>query len=246
MFKVHQIAGKGLGLIATQKIPRGQRILTDKILLSINSPNGDILQSAYTLSLQARQALLALSVNAAKYTSVLSWLESFWLSRWYPRSTKINHNILNIFRNNNFDIGDSIRAVFPAAARINHACVPNAQGNFNSVLDAFTVHATHDLFEGDEITISYLDDQLGLRQWRQSTLLGRYGFACDCAACGAHASVREAREARRVGVRQELAVLSGKAAAHGQIAPEEELILMTKMLEVYEAEGLRGREVSSL
>lgn len=246
MYTIQQITGKGLGLIATQKIPRGTRILTDNVLLSINGPQYDILRSAYALSLQARQALLDLSRNTTKYTSTLSWLESIWLSRWQPRSIKSNHNIINVFRNNNFDIGDGLRAVFPSAARINHACVPNAQGNFNKSLNAFTIHATHEIRDGEELTISYLEDQLGMQAWRQSALLDRYGFGCTCAACTASAVLAQASEKRRTNLREKLAKLAEQAATDTGLDPTVELAMMEKMLEVYELEGIRGREVASL
>lgn len=246
MYAVRNVAGKGLGLFATQRIPRGQRILTDNALLSITGSNGDILRSAYQLSQQARQILLGLSSNATKHSSLLRWLESIWLSRWEPRSLRTNHSIINIFRNNNFDIGNSVRAIFPAAARINHACVPNSQGNYNHSLNAFTIHAVHDVLPDEEITVSYLWDQLGLRDWRQNTLLERYGFACSCNTCGEEAALRQAREERRVALRQKLSVLAETAATSGEIKSTDELAMMTTMLEVYEEEGIRGREASSL
>lgn len=247
MYTVRSVAGKGFGLFATQPISRGQRILTDNVLVSITGPNGDILRSAYKLSQQARQVLLGLSSNATKHSSVLRWMESIWLSRWYPRSLRTNHSIINIFRNNNFDIGNSVRAIFPAAARINHACVPNSQGNFNPSLNAFTIHAVHDVLPGEEITVSYLWDQLGLQAWRQDTLLERYGFNCGCNICGEELAVRQAREERRSSLRRKLSALAEQAASNGgRIEPSKEFETMSTMLEVYEEEGIRGREASSL
>lgn len=247
MHKIQRVAGKGLGLFATQCIPRGQRILTDKALLSIRFPDGDILQNASRLSQTAHKTLLGLSVNAGKHSSLLRWLESIWSSRWSPRSVRTNHSIINIFRNNNFDIGYGIRAVFPTAARINHTCVPNAQGNFNTFLDAFTVHAVHDVPPGEEITVSYLEDQLGLREWRQQVLLERYGFVCNCATCDETSYDADARESRRASLRRNLSLLAETAAANSdEFGPHAELGLMIAMLDVYENEGIRGREVATL
>lgn len=246
MYNVQNITGKGIGLIATQNIPRGTRILSDNVLISINAPNYDIVGSAYALSLQARQTLLDLSRNTRKHGSAWSWFESIWLSKSQPRSMRMNHDIINVFRNNNFDIGSGLRAVFPAAARINHACVPNAQGNFNTSLNKFTIHATHDIQDGEELSISYLEDQLALKTSRQEILLDRYGFGCMCAACTASDRVAKASEGRRIEIRDKLSQLAQQSSRDGALDPVAELAMMERMLEVYELEGIRGREASSL
>jgi hypothetical protein len=245
MFSIQQAAGKGFGIFATQKILRGQRILTDSALLSVHGPNADILHSARKLGVQAKQSLLSLSTNQSKHASPLSWLESLWLSRWSLPSVRTNHSMINIFRNNNFNIGDSVRAVFPVVARINHACVPNSQGNFNTSLGAFTVHAVHDVFLGEEITLSYLDDQLGLREWRRTLLRERYGFECNCAICDA--TVGDTHEKRRASLRQKLKQFAEKADGSSEHAENlDEFTIMTALLKVYEEEGIRGREAATL
>jgi hypothetical protein len=162
MFTLRPIIGKGFGLTATQRIPRGQRILTDKPLLSI--PFADVfggtrelLRKTWTLPAAEREELLSLSVNHDKTRSPLRLLETLWLSKSAPTKLTANHAIINVFRNNCFHIGDGVRAVFPQAARLNHACVPNAQGNFHSGLGAFAVHAVKEIAEEEEITISYLE-----------------------------------------------------------------------------------------
>ncbi|TQN65133.1 SET domain-containing protein 5 [Colletotrichum shisoi] len=257
MFAVRQAAGKGLGVFALKPIPRGRRILAEEALLTVPSSDngGSLLRRARLLSDADRALLLALSSNPGK-SGVLSWLESLWRSRSVPARTAANHAVLNIFRNNNFDIGGRTRALFPRVARLNHACVPNAQGNFNAALRAFTVHATRDIRADEEITISYLDEHLGLRDARQSALREGYGFACGCAACGGGGrgdggnSSADATsgddgddgEARRAEIGRRLE----RFAEAGSADPADELEMMTALLGAYDAEGIRGREVSTM
>ncbi|KAJ0162382.1 SET domain-containing protein 5 [Colletotrichum tanaceti] len=251
MFAVRHAAGKGLGVFALKPIPRGRRILAEEALLTVPSSDsgGALLRQAELLSEAGRASLLALSPNPDKSSGVLGWLESLWRSRAAPARTAANHAVLGIFRNNNFDIGDRTRALFPRVARLNHACVPNAQGNFNAALRAFTVHATRDIRADEEITISYLDEHLGLRRARQSALREGYGFACGCDACGgagAGAGDGDGGEARRAEIGRRLERFAAEAGSAEADDPSGELEMMTALLAAYDAEGIRGREVSTM
>ena len=74
--------------------------------------------------------------------------------------------------------------VFPAAALINHSCLPSAshvhtrQGGW----PLLTVTALHDLHEGDEITIRYVDPTGGDAE-RSATFTDTWGFICSCLRC---------------------------------------------------------------
>ncbi|KAF2754718.1 TPR domain-containing protein [Pseudovirgaria hyperparasitica] len=241
MFAIRQATGKGLGVFASQQIRSGQRILSDRALLTISASKTDILSQVTLLPKLDVAALLGLSQNPAK-SGVLSWLESIWRSKSAPSNTRLNHTILNIFRNNNFDIGDDVRALFPRVARLNHSCVPNAQGNFNRALDKFTVHATSDIQSGEEITISYLDDHLALRANRQSKLLDNYGFVCGCRACDKTLPESAAREARRAKAIDRLE----KFAQSGPADAGKEMDVVLALLNAYQEEGIRGREIATM
>ncbi|KAI3544101.1 TPR domain-containing protein [Colletotrichum filicis] len=241
MFTVRHAIGKGLGVFASRPIFTGQRILTDQALLTITSSDSNsILRQAQLLSTTGRDSLLSLSTNPSK-SSVFSWLESIWRSKSAPQDTVSNHTILNIFRNNNFNIGNQTQALFPQVARLNHSCVPNAQGNFNKDLNAFTIHATRNIEPEEEITISYLDEHLGLRQSRQTALHDGYGFTCGCSACSPTTS-SEAGEVRRAEIQRKLELFAEAASED----PEDEFMMMLALLDAHEAEAIRGREVSTM
>ncbi|KAK1639294.1 TPR domain-containing protein [Colletotrichum phormii] len=241
MFTVRQAIGKGLGVFASRPILTGQRILTDQALLTFTSSDSNsILRQAHLLSTAGRNSLLSLSTNPSK-SSVFSWLESVWRSKSAPQDIVSNHTILNIFRNNNFSIGNQTQALFPQVARLNHSCVPNAQGNFNKDLNAFTIHATRKIEPEEEITISYLDEHLGLRQSRQTALHDGYGFTCGCSACSSTTS-SEAGEVRRAEIQRKLELFAEAASED----PEDEFKMMLALLDAHEAEAIRGREVSTM
>lgn len=73
-------------------------------------------------------------------------------------------------------------AIFPDAARLNHACSPNAM--YYLVPDTLThvVHATRDIAVGEEITVSYIGVMQGIDSRRRMLREG-FGFECGCERC---------------------------------------------------------------
>jgi len=70
-------------------------------------------------------------------------------------------------------------------ALINHSCVPNA--TYGLMGDMMVVHAIKPIKKGEEITISYLQLNVGHPEGRFN-LLQSFGFVCDCALCTADAA----------------------------------------------------------
>lgn len=156
--------------------------------------------------------------------------------------------ILAIFRSNAFNIGKDRQAVFPCIARINHSCVPNAQGHFHEGLEKLNVHATRDILDGEEVMINYLKETgVALRRQRQGKLLEGYGFDCDCPACDASSSFGQEGERTRVNGLSKLAKYAQEAtepgAAHRNV--EGELAMVMVMVKLFEKQGLTGRGLSS-
>jgi hypothetical protein len=89
-------------------------------------------------------------------------------------------SLISIFQINCMEL-DKGAAIFPHAARFNHACNPNATFSWNSAIGKETIHAMKDIKVGEEITISYCDmiHERELRKWE----LKHYGFVCDCRSC---------------------------------------------------------------
>jgi len=269
MFAVRHARGKGLGIFATRHIGRGTRVLAEPPLLSITTGKlADVLKAANSLddgkltklldlsindSKQARRASLALSILPTVYARLAG-------TRTGHTSLATNRQIVNIFLNNNFALGDKVgtRSLFPTVARLNHACVPSTQGNFNATLGQFTIHALRDIPVDEEITISYLHDEMALREARQRSLEAGYGFVCACSICAAgghetsdvrrrkyHALLRRYRFLHRQQETQKGEELSSKST----ISDANDALLLNmvrQMVDAYEAEGVAGRETASL
>jgi hypothetical protein len=74
-------------------------------------------------------------------------------------------------------------AVFPLAACANHSCDPTAEVRFERGNATLRLVARQTIRAGDEITISYIDqnETAGVAERREA--LRDYGFVCECAAC---------------------------------------------------------------
>ncbi|KAH6842235.1 hypothetical protein B0I37DRAFT_314285 [Chaetomium sp. MPI-CAGE-AT-0009] len=169
VYNLQEVHGKGLGLVAITKIPKGTRILSEPPLLrvprSTNSKErlGTFLSKEISaLSNDQRQAFFALH-NAFKDETSQE---------------------LGIVRTNALPLGSdaSMGGIFLDASRINHACIHNAQNTWNEDLQQLTIHAVRDINKGEEITIMYLQDRAN-RSARQLTLQKTFRFTCSCSLC---------------------------------------------------------------
>lgn len=223
------------------------------------------------LSPSARQDLLALSAHNTRESAFLRWNQAFWhlcrqnlsclstklrggqgsSSAFRPWSIGEHVTILHIFRSNTFHLGatetsDSSsssphQAVFPNISRINHSCIPNAQGNFHTKLGQLTIHAVRDINVDEELTLNYLPEHGALQATRQSKLLRDYGFTCACPACDLEGKRGRDGEEARVEMHN---LLAEYAAGEQDVGTELGTIL--KFIGMLEGEGIAGRELSTL
>ncbi|RMZ76526.1 hypothetical protein DV738_g4913, partial [Chaetothyriales sp. CBS 135597] len=291
LFEVRQAGIKGFGIFARQRIARGSRILSERPLLLVDQKEINILAAASRLSKAELDTLLGLSVNKAKRESLWNLVDALFQSAQLPlskkgrRSIQQRRDILACFYNNNFALSlspphrddgtntintatktSAARGVFPTIARLNHSCIPNAQGNFNRNVDegSFTIHALREIAAGEEITVSYLHDELASHEERQHWLHRVYGFWCQCGICAGGDEAHRSHK-RRQRLRDELSKafapttpllsdslgLSGPPntaavgnAAQMDISASRQLVNLT--IETYEQEGLVGGELASL
>ncbi|KAI7510012.1 hypothetical protein KC347_g4722 [Hortaea werneckii] len=210
---------------------------------------------------------MQLSVSSQRRSNLLGWAEGLWYASRQALSGGLNvvegdgktktrlpdlqsiaeyPAVLNIFRNNNFDIGNDTQAIFKDICRLNHACIPNAQGNFNASLDRFTIHALRPISEDEEITLSYLAEHGASRDARQYRLQSNYGFPCDCPACDTTTERGKLDEEARQ--RMQSRLHSYAESVSEQKCPDQaaELEIMNEMIEMREDQGLAGREVATM
>jgi len=72
--------------------------------------------------------------------------------------------------------------IFLDASRINHSCNANSQNTWNENLQKLTIHASRDIPEGDDITITYFASRRN-RSARQDELWTKFRFNCSCSLC---------------------------------------------------------------
>ncbi len=132
-------------------------------------------------------------------------------------------------------------AVYVHAARFNHSCNPNACFHWNDAIGKETIHVMNDVAAGEEITLSYCDQNhdTRLRAWE----LKHYGFTCNCRACGededdesTFAYQSATRRFRLMDLERETCFLRGPMLKEGAKQPE----FVSKLLQLaalYQEEG---------
>ncbi|KAE8453013.1 hypothetical protein EG329_012200 [Mollisiaceae sp. DMI_Dod_QoI] len=275
MYEIRSAGPKGLGVFAKSLIPRGTRIFSERPLLSLRPDQSasDIYTLSRLLAPKDRQKLLSLSSHITTSLTFLRWNQAlfytlkslfknfpFLLPRYchfephrpgifQSRNSLREHvAILSIFRSNAFQLAtkEIYQAVFPGISRINHDCVPNAQGNWSEGLGRFNVHATRDIRRDEEVSLSYLGDVAALRDARWGKLKDGYGFECGCEACDLGSDVGRKGERRREETRLLLGEYAESVGNGGEKCVEKELETMVKFIGMLEAEGITGREVASM
>ncbi|KJX98034.1 hypothetical protein TI39_contig443g00012 [Zymoseptoria brevis] len=170
-YEVRQIEGKGQGVVATQKIPRGSVILTDKPILSVS--NSDWNQAS------AHRAIEEAFKRLSKQD------QATYLSLHDGRQERNESKAVRIFHTNAFGadtthiLAPHTKYVLPLVSRLNHSCVPNA------VNLAHTLYAQKDILPGEEIQICYQADcdEVMTAVQRNFLFRRRYAFECNCKAC---------------------------------------------------------------
>ncbi|KAL2181341.1 uncharacterized protein P884DRAFT_188573, partial [Thermothelomyces heterothallicus CBS 202.75] len=221
-YEMRHIPGKGMGLIATSHIRRGDLIVANTASLMIDYRAFNELSKREYTSLQA---------------AAVSHLPSFHADRLLALSAHVTDTshlareelIEKIAATNSFDIDPdeddpdqhhSFFVLFPEIARMNHDCRPNAEyryegggGGRGAGSLAQSVRAARDIAPGEEITLSYIDPLLpGGRAARVDRLRRNWGFACACPLCSldrARSEESDRRIAQIAEIKDELA--TGKA-----------------------------------
>ncbi|KAK8852160.1 TPR domain protein [Apiospora arundinis] len=213
MVEVRSTGTMGLGLFATQDIPRGTRILSEEPLIHLPDPvyRRDLIKGfcnkAMKLSRDQIECLSRLHCDP----EMLKEEDSDIIKKWYQynsvtdaegkelkgkkrqESRKKMLKWFGIFNaNSSRQISDNRqegRGVFCMFSRINHACVPNARYGWNETIKRFTVHVNRGVAKDEEIYVSYIPLFYQDREERAEVLKG-WGFECGCKACRDPASER--------------------------------------------------------
>lgn len=200
MYTLQDVPGKGKGLIATRKIAKGTRILSEKPLFTVPETEANWEQA---------QKSIYQKVSALSEQEQLSFLS---LHNIHPFKTKAEQ-YLGIVRTNTLPADGDNGGIFLEACRINHACNNNAQKYWNDNIKRHTIHAMREIEEGEEITVYYLGTHRS-RESRRQALEKKFHFACSCGLCSLPPKESQASD-RRLDEIEHIDYLVG------QFSPEE-------------------------
>ncbi|KAK8056144.1 SET domain-containing protein 5 [Apiospora rasikravindrae] len=190
-FQAVAIPGKGIGLVATRLIRRGEEIMAARPAVVAHESLVD------ELELDSQNALLD---QAARV------LPGEKRKRFLAQAGELGgHRIADIMFTNSFQVslgseGEPHFGNFPEVSRLNHDCRPSLAYYIDQNLTHHT-HAVRDIQPGEELTISYLDS-FRVRSVRQARARASWGFSCGCSQCSLPEAEAEASDARLFSIYQ--------------------------------------------
>ncbi|KAK3320249.1 hypothetical protein B0T19DRAFT_434152 [Cercophora scortea] len=199
-YKDVTIPNKGIGLLATQPIRTGRRVMARTPAVMVDDRAFKGLRKE-DLALLLGQAILALPDAHRKRFLNLSIAHDEAVTGGGSLTAGMEL-IYNIFTNNAFKttvtlervdkegggggVASSSEADFQSAftevSRLNHDCSPNLGYYFDSATLSQKVYAARDIMPGEELTVSYVD-VLQPRSTRSHLLNTTWHFTCSCARC---------------------------------------------------------------
>ncbi|KAF2099758.1 SET domain-containing protein [Rhizodiscina lignyota] len=226
-FRREHFPAKGVGIIATQSIHRG-----------------DVIYAKTPLTVQQQKAMLKLKQTDAHLLMQISVERLPKDSRdlFFTMKGQFGANpYWDRVNTNSFAarIGQGTEiywTVYPEAARLNHDCRPNVQYNINPNTLVHTMHALRSIHPGEEITTSYILPYFTWHERRERTTK-QWGFNCSCNLCTAPDYVIERSDDRLLlitSLERELANLSFSATRAAGPSTAEMLVSL------YQQERLDG------
>lgn len=228
LYAIRAIAGKGKGLVATTRIAKGTRLLSEVPIFRVPRDKNDI------------KDLERIVADEVKCLGDDQRRAFFDLTNIYGNA---HSEALGIARTNVLPLGSGARAggLFLEASRINHSCRHNAQNTWNENIGRLTIHALRDIEAGQEITISYLvTTSEYAERWR--FLKDKFKFECKCELCSLPRAPRKRSDTR---LRKLEAIYKSVGAFFwGDIEPEMALRLLHTMFGLFDEEGIWNASIA--
>jgi hypothetical protein len=175
----------GKGLIAMQDIPARTRIATEKPFLRAQTSilardpptmrhRADMKANVELASQKQQNLFLKLTNHYKSYEDPLTG--SFFT---IPYTGTVRSNALPLSLCPGFDGIDKF-GVFLEISKASHSCRPNAQLIWNGEIGKATLHALHDISEGEAITITYLPESKVGEITEPEHVVPIWKFNCNC------------------------------------------------------------------
>ncbi|KAK7937711.1 ABC transporter [Apiospora aurea] len=76
-----------------------------------------------------------------------------------------------------------------------HSCTPNSYLCYNELTDSLDLHLVRHVKEGEEITVSYFQDDYAVPKSVRAQRLQKWNFTCPCPCCTTHSDTSDTRRA---------------------------------------------------
>ena len=221
--KVAPVAGRGLGIIATCKIPAGTCIAVEKPLLLVHDrekhPFISTVEAFKKLTLEEKREYLKLFVSPET-------IERVTKDALNRRRIELDEGaafVSGIETNNAWGLSNDRSIVLQLGSRFNHSCLPNVEVSSREYDLTSSYRNVTDLDVGDELTVSYIGSDVMELKPQRDEMLRHWGFVCACPGCEEHPTnqVREKVKA----IRKRL-LLMAKTALDLETSRRATLLLM--------------------
>lgn len=228
LYAIRSIAGKGKGLVATTRIEKGTRLLSEVPIFRVPRDNNDI------------KDLERIVADEVKCLGDDQQRAFFDLTNIYGNA---HSEAFGIARTNVLPLGSSARSggLFLEASRINHSCKHNSQNTWNENIGQLTIHSLRDIEAGQEITISYLVRTSEYAE-RQRFLKEKFKFECKCELCSLPRAQRKHSDTRLKNL--QAIDKSIEAFFWGELEPEKALRLIHTMFGLFDEEGIWNANIA--
>ncbi|KAK1752310.1 hypothetical protein QBC47DRAFT_306708 [Echria macrotheca] len=171
MFRVAEVPGKGIGLIAKRLIREGDEVMVRRPSLVVQ------VAAQARINLQLRDELYGRALDAVSHDT----RQKLMAMVGHDLGDKIDKNCfrLRMGADEAVDSADHYLACYPDVARLNHDCRPSLVYSIEN--GTHTVSAVRDISVGEELSISYI--RLLSPRAQRLAELRHWGFECSCAQC---------------------------------------------------------------
>ncbi|CAE7448742.1 set5 [Symbiodinium natans] len=214
---------KGQGVLATQDIRPGERLLCEVPLMRLTVTGRDT-----TWYDDAEEQFERSSRDVQE--------RIFCLADTFSDAPK---SLLGILRTNLFSADESDDVLLcDIASRFNHSCNANCEQVWNKETGHMEVRSCTDILAGQELCVRYIDIR-GTLSYRQYLLKKMFGFDCACQVCAS--GIDERSDSRRSEMACLSDVLDHVEPGKEEVSTRTLLRQVKRLLVLYDEEGLHDQ-----
>ena len=169
---------RGHGVFALRDIARGEKVLVERCVLTVQEEDLDEFKKANALSEKLNQAPASIqhAVMALVPQDMPESEDDKILLDAFPAYFK--------FKCNTFDIDPVGIGICITASRFNHSCLPNCGRQYLADQELMLISAAVPIKAGEELTIRYTEEHLAQNfEAHRDFIMSNWGFRCMCRVC---------------------------------------------------------------